>query len=822
MQRWLDGERASLWASRPQLPRSSARKLTTEQRQDFAINLAREGFDKKACTALLSQGLCDTSPATVAALQALHPTSAPPAVLPLDDLSVAPLLDLENVAQALQSFPADIAPGPSGLRVQHLRDALQNGGGAGLLDQLTLVVNLLAQGRACASVAPLLAGAGLVALPKPSVAVGELLRRLTAKCLMHAVRTEARSYLWPAQAGVAVKGGAEAAIHALCAWVGRHAGSHDSVVVKIDFQNAFNTISREAVLGEAREHFPALARWVTWCYQSPSNLQFGDAILQSSNGVQQGDPLGPLLFSAGIQPLAAGLKQGSVDFSIFYLDDGVLAGSLADVSDALTKLQQAAAALGLAVNLSKSEAIAVGMTSPADVATKLPPALVHSADGSSRILTDFEFLGAAIGRPAHLQAHAAARVAGAQQLLEAVGALPDPQVALRLLRASAGYARLVHTMRCCPPAGHAAALQAFDELVQESFSALSGLHLEPEQWQQAARGFAQAGLGLRSTQAHAPAAYLASVGSSSQHCQELDAGYWVGHSGDVAAALSELNAHLSPACHLTSAGALALSQRELSQRIDAASWGSQLDTATPVDKATLLSEATPGARAFLTCVPSGRTKMEPAVFNAELRARLRVPESGADTWCPKCDAILDTYGHHAGMCMAGGGRVLRHNALRDLVFSWCERGCLRPEREKVGLLLPQRPDDVRSARRRPADVFLPAFLGRPTAIDFAITAPQRLDVLGSQGGASAASVYTDHKKRHLDTAAACAAQHVEFLPLVAETTGAWAPEAAKALDHISRAAGASHGSTLLQEACVLIRTWRARAALRRRAELETS
>ena len=399
---------------------------------------------------------------------------------------------------------------------------------------------------------------------------------------------------------------------------------HISVVVKIDFQNAFNTISREAVLGEAHEHFPALARWVTWCYQSPSNLQFGDAILQSSTGVQQGDPLGPLLFSAGVQPLAAGLKQGSVDFSIFYLDNGVLAGSLADVSDALTKLQQAAAALGLAVNLSKSEAIAVGMTSPADVATKLPPALVQSSDGSSRILTDFEFLGAAIGRPAHLQAHAAARVAGARPLLEAVGALPDPQVALRLLRASAGYAGLVHTMRCCPPAGHAVALQALGELVRPRVVLLR------------------------------PATYLASVGSSSQQCQELDAGYWVDHSGDVAAALSDLNAHLSPACHLTSAGALALSQRELSQRIDAASWGSQLDAATPVDKATLLSEATPGARAFLTCIPSGCTKMEPAVFNAELRARLRVPESGADTWCPKCDAILDTYGHHAGMCMARG------------------------------------------------------------------------------------------------------------------------------------------------------------------------
>ena len=55
--------------------------------------------------------------------------------------------------------------------------------------------------------------------------------------------------------------------------------------------------------------------------------------------------------------------------------------------------------------------------------------------------------------------------------------------------------------------------------------------------------------------------------------------------------------------------------------------------------------------------------------------------------------------------------------------------------------------------------------------------------------------------------------------MVVETTGAWAPEAAKALESIGRAAG-SDGSTLLQEASVLVRSWRARAALRRRAELD--
>ena len=92
---------------------------------------------------------------------------------------------------------------------------------------------------------------------------------------------------------------------------------------------------------------------------------------------------------------------------------------------------------------------------------------------------------------------------------------------------------------------------------------------------------------------------------------------------------------------------------------------------------------------FLSCVPSGRTRMEPLVFIAELRVRLNVPEASADTWCPRYDTVLDTHGYHSGICSTGGERTLRHNALRDLVFQWCGRGCLLPERERPGLLLPQ-------------------------------------------------------------------------------------------------------------------------------------
>ena len=45
--------------------------------------------------------------------------------------------------------------------------------------------------------------------------------------------------------------------------------------------------------------------------------------------------------------------------------------------------------------------------------------------------------------------------------------------------------------------------------------------------------------------------------------------------------------------------------------------------------------------------------------------------------------------------------------------------------------------------------FFPSFLGRPTTLDFAVTAPQRLHALGSSGNTSAAEAYGAYKRRHL-------------------------------------------------------------------------
>ena len=74
----------------------------------------------------------------------------------------------------------------------------------------------------------------------------------------------------------------------------------------------------------------------------------------SAEGVQQGDPLGPLLFCLSIHDM---ITQLAADFKVFYLDDGSLGGSCEDVLNDLETVEAIASDLGLQLNKSKSEVV---------------------------------------------------------------------------------------------------------------------------------------------------------------------------------------------------------------------------------------------------------------------------------------------------------------------------------------------------------------------------------------------------------------------------------------------------------------------------------
>ena len=439
----------------------------------------------------------------------------------------------------------------------------------------------------------------------------------------------------------------------------------------------------------------------------------------------------------------------------------------------------------------KCEAVAVGATTADSLTAHLPREILFGASGEGRVARNFELLGAAVGDDDYTAAHTYARCQAAVPLLDAISGLEDP-LGLRLLRACAGHARLVHGMRCTPPKAQLSALEEFDALAQ-------GCFLTAEQVRQTQRGLAQAGLGLRSAVRDAPAAYLASLGGSISACADLDPSFEVAavpHQPSAEHALQLLNAQMAEDERVPMSAALGSRQKQLTAKADAAAWNRQLAGALPWARAVLISEAEAGARAFLAAVPHLLRRIDPAVFVAELRHRLLVPEAAEDVWCPECDGIMDCHSLHAGVCIAGGERTQRHNAVRNLLCSWADRAGLQPERERPGLLLPQRPGEVGLERRRPADVYLPSFQGSPTALDVAVTACQRMETLTEAGrhAGVAAAAYARTKESHLDTARVCAAQGVQFQPMVLEGTGTWEPGASRVLWNIARAAASSAGA----------------------------
>ena len=114
--------------------------------------------------------------------------------------------------QAVKQFKAGSAPGPSGLRVEHLKEIGGRGQGRGMacLAALTGVLNKMSTGKMPKEAAPCFCRANLfMAIKKQGglrpVAVGEVLRRLCSKCLATKVAPEAAAHLKPLQFGVEVK-----------------------------------------------------------------------------------------------------------------------------------------------------------------------------------------------------------------------------------------------------------------------------------------------------------------------------------------------------------------------------------------------------------------------------------------------------------------------------------------------------------------------------------------------------------------------------------------------------------------------------------------
>ncbi|HSN23888.1 MAG TPA: hypothetical protein VLS45_06925, partial [Methylomicrobium sp.] len=75
-------------------------------------------------------------------------------------------------------------------------------------------------------------------------------------------------YFAPQQLGAGLLGGCEAAVHATRHFI--QSTSRSSVVVKLDFSNAFNSIHRDTMLEAVHRKIPEIYRYIHLSYGSPS------------------------------------------------------------------------------------------------------------------------------------------------------------------------------------------------------------------------------------------------------------------------------------------------------------------------------------------------------------------------------------------------------------------------------------------------------------------------------------------------------------------------------------------------------------------------
>jgi len=241
------------------------------------------------------------------------------------------------------------------------------------------------------------------------------------------------------QVGVGVKGGVEAALVAV-----KKARRDDSkVVLKVDVENAFNSISRAAILEKVKQKFPELEGRYRFCYGKPAKLFCDGEVLSfgSAVGVQQGDPLGPFLFALGISGCCSRLKSEleKETLSVWYLDDGTLVGKEEEVAKGWRVIQEEMGRVGLRVNVQKCEVW--GRGEKGDV----------GLEGIPRVEGEgIELLGGPLGPASFCDDYVRKRVQKIKQALDTLEVIDDPQVEVQLIRSCLGLPKMAFALRTAP------------------------------------------------------------------------------------------------------------------------------------------------------------------------------------------------------------------------------------------------------------------------------------------------------------------------------------------------------------------------------------
>ena len=600
-------------------------------------------------------------------------------------------VDPDDVLREVQNFPKGSAAGLSGLRPQHLKDCLLSKSSTSnrrLLLAITEMCNDILAGDCAEEARPILFGARLISLKKKDgglrpIAIGDVFRRLAAKLAVHKLQPRVSRYLSPSQLGCGVPGGIEVAVHS--ARYSLMNAKEDSVFIKLDISNAFNTIDRRHVANCLKEVAPEMLPFFQLSYSKPSKLVYGADTILSTSGLQQGAPDAPIEFSIGIHKFVQAINS---KLKLAYLDDISLFDDwrvvLADVKDFKKSCEE----VGLKLNTSKCEISILGVNS----ASILQDFRAVCPDIKLVPPNDLELLGSSIGTRS-LSTSLKRSTEALERMIPKLSLLSSHN-ALYLLRNCFHIPKFLHILRTSPAFTQPGLLQDMDSLTAGALSKLLNVDITSKTWQQMTLPTKYGGLGIPSIKFVATSAFIASAMSSIHLMNTI---LPLNHGDDLIQPI-----YLREAVKLwqdTNFGIECPTGCKQSVWTSSAAKGrleNLLSCSNIMDRARLNGCAAPGSGDWLHAIPS--EKIGTRLTNEQLRIAVCL-RLGANVFLQHtcvCGAESDSKGNHALCCKLQRGRIARHTLCNDIILRALNSAGIPSQAEPSGLSRTdgKRPDGV--------------------------------------------------------------------------------------------------------------------------------
>ena len=336
------------------------------------------------------------------------------------------------------------------------------------------------------------------------------------KTLLPGALEDSREYLHPLQKANGIPAGMDAMIHDVRMINDRFKKNTDYAVVSVDASNAFNRCSRQRFLEALPDRAPSLARFCNLIYASvapplviPSSPP---EIIKSFEGTQQGDPPSMLLFSLATHELFRKIEEEChLPLNVYYADDGIIAGPIAEIKKALQLLQNLGPEYQFFVNMSKTRAyVPSGSATTIAGLTELLPEENISSMGIS-------LLGIPIGKRQYIDARIREKLDSCAAILDSLKDIPDARIKFHMHRVTASACKVYHLFRLTNPRHSLPHALKCDEHQLQDYSLINEIPMSPAVSQQVQLPFRFGGHGLTAVTPLLHASYASSLIAAAPH-----------------------------------------------------------------------------------------------------------------------------------------------------------------------------------------------------------------------------------------------------------------------------------------------------------------